>query len=64
MVDDKNRTVAAGGGGEGGVIEPGGMEKDQERPIFEKAWGGNGKAVSFVTQFSSPYSRSPLTLFS
>lgn len=55
-----------GGGGVGGVgeNEPRGMEKDQERPIFEKAWGGNGKAVSFVTQFSFPHSRSPLTLFS
>lgn len=30
---------------------------NQERPIFEKTnvfWGGNGKAVSFVTQFSFP----------
>lgn len=42
-------------------------DKDQERPFFEKLdlfWGGNGKAESFVTQFSFPHSRSPLTLFS
>lgn len=62
MVGGKRRVVVAERG-----IEPGGMEMNQERPIFEKTdvfWGGNGKAVSFVTQFSFPHSRSPLTLFS